>query len=44
MSFSTCMYYPGLNPFTGESVHVPKGQEKRIQRALLHYRDPGTAV
>jgi uncharacterized radical SAM protein YgiQ len=40
MSFSTCMYYTGLNPFTGESVHVPKGQEKRIQRALLHYRDP----
>jgi uncharacterized radical SAM protein YgiQ len=40
MSFSTCMYYTGLNPFTGEPVHVPKGQEKRIQRALLQYRDP----
>ncbi len=41
MSVSTCMYYTGLNPFTMEPVHVPRGQEKRIQRALMHYRDPG---
>jgi uncharacterized radical SAM protein YgiQ len=40
MSFSTCMYYTGINPFTMETVHVPRGQEKRIQRALLQYRDP----
>jgi radical SAM superfamily enzyme YgiQ (UPF0313 family) len=40
MSASTCMYYTGLNPFTMEQVHVPKGHEKRIQRAILHYRDP----
>ena len=40
MSVSTCMYYTGLNPFTMEPVHVPKGREKRIQRALLQYRDP----
>jgi radical SAM superfamily enzyme YgiQ (UPF0313 family) len=40
MSVSSCMYYTGLNPFTLEPVHVPKGQEKRIQRALMHYRDP----
>ncbi|MGB9176199.1 MAG: DUF3362 domain-containing protein, partial [Methanoregula sp.] len=40
MSVSSCMYYTGLNPFTLEPVHVPKGQEKKIQRALLHYRDP----
>ncbi len=40
MSVSTCMYYTGLNPFTLEPVHVPKGQEKRIQRALMQYRDP----
>ena len=40
MSVSTCMYYTGMNPFTMEPVHVPKGQEKKIQRALLHYRDP----
>jgi uncharacterized radical SAM protein YgiQ len=40
MSVSSCMYYTGLNPFTLEPVHVPKGQEKKIQRALMHYRDP----
>ena len=39
MSVSTCMYYTGLNPFTMEPIHVPKGQEKKIQRALLQYRD-----
>ncbi|MDD1684879.1 MAG: DUF3362 domain-containing protein, partial [Methanoregula sp.] len=39
-SVSSCMYYTGLNPFTREPVHVPKGQEKKIQRALMHYRDP----
>ena len=40
MSVSTCMYYTGLNPFTLEPVHVPKGHEKKIQRALMQYRDP----
>jgi uncharacterized radical SAM protein YgiQ len=40
MSVSTCMYYTGLNPFTLEPVHVPKGKEKKIQRALMQYRDP----
>jgi len=40
MSVSSCMYYTGLNPFTMEPVHIPRGREKRIQRALLHYRDP----
>jgi uncharacterized radical SAM protein YgiQ len=39
MTASTTMYYTGLDPFTMESVHVPKGREKRIQRALLHFRD-----
>jgi hypothetical protein len=34
------MYYTGLNPFTLEPVHVPKGNEKKIQRALMQYRDP----
>jgi len=38
MSVSTCMYYTGLDPFTMEPVHVPKGQEKKIQRALMQYR------
>lgn len=40
MSVSTCMYYTGLNPFTLEPVHVPKGREKIIQRAMMQYRDP----
>jgi len=40
MSVSTSMYYTGLNPFTLEPVHVPKGVEKKIQRALMQYRDP----
>jgi len=41
MSVSTCMYYTGLNPFTLEPVYVPKDQEKKIQRAMMQYREPG---
>lgn len=40
MTASTAMYYTGLDPFTMEPVHVPKEREKRIQRAILQYRDP----
>ncbi len=40
MSISTTIYHTGLDPFTLEEVYVPKGREKRIQRALIHYRDP----
>jgi uncharacterized radical SAM protein YgiQ len=40
MTISTAMYYTGLDPFTMKEVHVPKGDEKKIQRALLQYRDP----
>ena len=43
MSVSTCMYYTGLDPFTMEPVHVAKGREKQIQRALLQYREPRNA-
>lgn len=39
MTASTCMYYTGIDPFTMKEVHVAKGREKRIQRALLQYRD-----
>jgi len=39
MSVSTCMYYTGLNPFTMEPVHVAKGREKQVQRALMQYRE-----
>jgi hypothetical protein len=34
------MYYTGLNPFTLEPVYVPKGHEKKVQRAMMQYRDP----
>lgn len=40
-SISTCMYYTGLNPLTGEKVYVAKDpHDKRLQRALLQYRNP----
>jgi len=39
MTASTCMYYTGIDPFTMRKVHIPKANEKRIQRALLHYKD-----
>lgn len=40
-SLSTCMYYTGIHPLTGESVYVAKDpHEKKLQRALLQYRDP----
>jgi uncharacterized radical SAM protein YgiQ len=39
MTVSTCMYYTGIDPLTGKAVHVPRGREKEIQRALLQYRD-----
>jgi len=40
MTAATCMYHTGIDPGTGEDVHVPRGREKEIQRAILHYRDP----
>jgi len=40
MTVSTAMYYTGLDPFSLTPVHVPRGWEKRIQRAMLQYRDP----
>ena len=36
---STVMYYTGIDPYTMKPVYVPKGEEKRMQRALLQYRD-----
>lgn len=41
MTVSTCMYYTGLDPFTGKKVYVAKDKkEKAMQRALMHYRSP----
>ena len=40
-TLSTCMYYTGLDPRTGERVYVPKSaSEKAMQRALMQYFMP----
>ena len=40
-SLSTCMYYTGIDPLTGEEVYVPRtNEERKMQRALLQYRKP----
>lgn len=36
-TLSTAMYHTGLDPRTMEPIHVPKGREKALQRALLQY-------
>lgn len=39
-TIATCMYFTGLDPRPGRNfapVHVPKGRERHLQRALLHY-------
>lgn len=35
MTASTCMFYTGIDPFTGKKVHVPRGEERSFQKALL---------
>ncbi len=38
---ATCMYYTGIDPITGETVYVAKGEkQRRLQRALLQYWKP----
>ena len=40
-SLATCLYHTGRDPFTGETVHVPREpQEKSLQKALLLYHLP----
>ena len=36
-TLSTCMYYTGLDPRDGKPLHVPKDEEKAMQRALMQY-------
>lgn len=37
-TISTAMFYTGLDPYTMESVYVPRSaEEKQLQRALLQY-------
>lgn len=38
-TLSTCMYYTGINPLSGDEVYIPKSKEdKQMQRALLQYK------
>ena len=38
---ATCMYYTGLDPFTGEAVHTAKGlRDRKMQRALMQFFKP----
>ncbi len=40
-TISTCMYYTGLDPRTMKPVYVPvTPREKKMQRALIQYRNP----
>ena len=41
---ATCMYYTGVDPLTGNAVHVPDQQERSMQRALLQYWMPENRV
>ena len=41
-TLSTAMYYTGVNPLSGEPLYVAKkSEDKRMQRALLQYYEPG---
>jgi uncharacterized radical SAM protein YgiQ len=40
-TLSTCMYYTGYDPYREKSVYVPRSkEERRMQRALLQYKNP----
>ncbi len=40
-TLSTCIFYTGEDPITGEKVYVPKSREdKAMQRALMQYKLP----
>lgn len=42
---STCMYYTGIDPLTGEKVYVPRSaEEKKMQRALMQSYKPENAA
>ena len=43
-TLSTCMYYTGIDPVAGEKVYTARDpEEKRLQRALLHFNKPENA-
>jgi uncharacterized radical SAM protein YgiQ len=36
MTVSSCLYYTGIHPFTGQKVYIPKGhQDRSMQRAMV---------
>ena len=38
---ATCMYYTGLDPFTGQEVYVARHlRDRKLQRALLQFFKP----
>jgi uncharacterized radical SAM protein YgiQ len=38
---ATCMYYTGMDPFTGQEVHIAKGlKDRKLQRALMQFFKP----
>ena len=38
---ATCMYYTGIDPFTGEAVYVSRGlRDRKMQRALMQFFKP----
>lgn len=46
-TLATCMYYTGIDPFTGAAIHVARtDREKRLQKALLlyHIREEREAI
>ena len=43
-TLSTCMYYTGIDPVAGEKVYTARDpEEKRMQRAMLHFNKPENA-
>jgi len=41
MTASTCMYYTGINPDSGETIYVARSdKEKQTQRKILHFHKP----
>ena len=40
-TLSTCMYYTGYDPYHDKDIYVPRSkEERRMQRALLQYKNP----
>ncbi len=40
MTRSTCMYFTGVDPTTSQKVHIPKGREVRLMKALMQWYVP----